>query len=124
LVELFDDIRLGSARPDCPVLVLTPVHDQIIAVQDIDAQVERYNDFGADVTYIRDRLSEHLSLMVLSVPTVLRWLDDRFEGVPAPSGSTRTVWSTALSTSSLRGFVSMGLVALKTLTGRSLVKVS
>lgn len=119
VLEVFDDIRLGSSAPGCPLLVLQPVHDQIIAVADVDGQVERYNDFGDDVTYIRDRLSEHLSMMILSAPTGLSWLDDRFEGVPAPAGSTRTVWSTAFSRASALGFVSMGRATLKTVLGRA-----
>ncbi len=120
VLELFDDIRLGSRRPDCPLLVVQPVHDQIIAVEDVDAQVERYNDFGANVTYIRDRVSEHLSLMILATPTVLEWLGDRFDGAPEPTGSTRTVWSSALSPTSLRGFLGMGRAALLTLVGGKL----
>lgn len=120
VLELFDDIRLGAERPSCPLLVVQPVHDQIIAVEDVDGQVDRYNDFGADVTYIRDRLSEHLSLMVLSTPTVLDWLTARFAGESAPPGQTRTVWTTALSASSVRGFAEMGVAALKTVFGRPL----
>lgn len=120
VLELFDDIRLGSRRPACPLLVLQPVHDQIIDVEDVDGQVDRYNEFGANVTYVRDRISEHLSLMVLSTPTVLEWLTARFDGAPEPTGSTRTVWSTALSPTSLRGFLGMGKTALATLIGGTL----
>jgi Secretory lipase len=117
VLELFDDIRLGSHRPACPLLVLQSVHDQIIAVGDVDGQVSRYNESGSNVTYIRDRISEHLSLMLLSTPTVLEWLTARFDGAPEPVGSTRTVWSTALSPTSLRGFLGMGKAALATLIG-------
>ncbi|WP_207837184.1 lipase family protein [Williamsia soli] len=127
VLDLFDDIRLGSRKPECPLLVLQPVHDQIIAVEDVDGQVERYNEFGANVTYIRDRVSEHLSLMILSTPTVLEWLTARFDGAPEPVGSTRTVWSTALSSTSLRGllgsgrgFLGMGKAALFTAIGGAL----
>jgi hypothetical protein len=51
---------------------------------------------------------------------VLEWLGDRFDGAPEPTGSTRTVWSSALSPTSLRGFLGMGRAALLTLVGGKL----
>ena len=120
LLELFDDIRLGDRIPDCPLLVLHPVHDQIIAVEDIDGQVERYEKGGAHVTYVRDRLSEHLSLMVLSAPVVLDWLSDRFDNAPLPESARSTVWSTAFRMASLSGFLGVGRAAAKALFSRRL----
>jgi hypothetical protein len=118
LLELFDDIRLGDRVPACPLLVVHPVHDQIIAADDIDGQVERYLASGAHVTYLRDRLSEHLSLIILSAPVVLDWLADRFEGAPVPASGTSTVWSTAFRTASLPGFFRVGLAAVKAILSR------
>ncbi len=59
------------------------------------------------MTYLRDRLSEHLSLHPLSAPLTLDWLADRFAGLPVEEPSTRTVWSTAFSLSAVRGLLSL-----------------
>nr|WP_271211724.1 lipase family protein [Rhodococcus wratislaviensis]GLK37896.1 putative lipase [Rhodococcus wratislaviensis] len=122
VLEVFDDIRLGGRIPQCPLLVVHPIHDQIICVDDVDRQVERYVEGGAHVTYVRDRLSEHLSLMVISAPTVLEWLTDRFDGKPLPAAGTSTVWSIALSSTlaPLHGLLTVGRTAARVLFARPL----
>ncbi|MGV8874227.1 MAG: lipase family protein [Rhodococcus sp. (in: high G+C Gram-positive bacteria)] len=117
MVQVFLDIQPGRIAPTAPLLVIQSVHDQIIAVDDVDGQVERYNEGGAHVTYLRDRLSEHLSLHPLCAPLTLDWLADRFAGVPVPEPSTRTVWSTALSVSAIRGLVSLTWTTIRALFG-------
>ncbi|MCE5291381.1 MAG: lipase family protein [Nocardiaceae bacterium] len=92
VVAVLDDLQLGTHKPSCPLLVVQPIHDQIISVTDVDGQVERYVSAGADVTYIRVRLAEHLSGLPLSVPTALAWITARIEGRPTTPG-TRTVWT-------------------------------
>ncbi|QII08514.1 lipase [Rhodococcoides fascians A25f] len=116
IVQVFLDIQPGRIAPTAPLLVIQAVHDQIIAVDDVDGQVERYNEAGAHVTYLRDRLSEHLSLHPLSAPLTLDWLADRFAGVPVPGPSTRTVWSTAFSLAAVRGLVSLTWTTFRALT--------
>ncbi|OZF00322.1 lipase [Rhodococcus sp. 15-2388-1-1a] len=107
IVQVFQDIQPGRTAPTAPLLVVQSVHDQIIAVDDVDGQVDRYIEAGAHVTYLRDRLSEHLSLHPLSAPLTLDWLADRFAGLPVEEPSTRTVWSTAFSLSAVRGLLSL-----------------
>ncbi|CCQ14020.1 Triacylglycerol lipase [Rhodococcus sp. AW25M09] len=116
IVQIFQDIQPGRTAPTVPLLVVQSVHDQIIAIDDVDGQVDRYNDAGAHVTYLRDRLSEHLSLHPLCAPLTLDWLADRFAGVAVPEPSTRTVWSTAFSFAALRGLVSMTWTTIRALT--------
>ncbi len=111
VLEVFDDIRLGGRIPTCPLLVVQPIHDQIICVDDVDGQVERYVEGGAHVTYLRDRLSEHLTLMVFSAPMVLDWLADRLAGEPVPAAGTKTVWSTAFARAAVKGPVAVGRAA-------------
>ncbi|MCQ4122699.1 lipase family protein [Rhodococcus tibetensis] len=121
VLEVFEDIRLGGRIPECPLLVVHPVHDQIIDIDDVDGQVERYVEGGAHVTYVRDRLSEHLSLMVISAPAMLEWLTDRFAGRPLPAAGTTTVWSIACSAlSPLHGLLTVGRTAAKVLFARPL----
>ncbi len=44
---MFDDMRLGQHTPHCPVLIVQPVHDQIIDMSCVDGQVERYRRGGS-----------------------------------------------------------------------------
>lgn len=119
VLEVFDDLRLGVEIPRCPLLVVQSVNDQIIDIDDVDSQVERYVEGGADVSYVRDRLSEHISLMVLGLPAMLAWLDQRFAGVDPVATGTRTVPSLALSPRTWPGFVRMLASAGKTVIGRA-----
>lgn len=116
IVEIFRDIQPGRTAPSIPLLVIQSVHDQIIAIDDVDGQVDRYVEAGAHVTYLRDRLSEHLSLHPLSAPATLDWLADRFEGIPVPEPSIRTVWSTAFSLAAVRGVASLTWTTIRALT--------
>lgn len=118
VLEVFNDLRLGNRIPGCPVLVAQSVHDQMIDVADVDAFVERYVDGRAEVLYLRDRLSEHISLMILGLPTMLGWLDDRFAG-KVPETGIRTVTSLATSPRSWPGFARLLLGAAKAAVGRA-----
>ena len=88
--HVFDNIRLGATAPTPPVLIVQAVHDQMISVDDIDELAETYTAGGAQVTYHRDMLSEHLLLHPLSAPMALRWLQDRFAGRPLPEHPVST----------------------------------
>jgi alpha-beta hydrolase superfamily lysophospholipase len=116
IVQVFQDIQPGRIAPSVPLLVVQAVHDQIIAVDDVDGQVDRYLEAGAHVTYLRDRLSEHLSLHPLSAPLTLDWLADRFAGLPVAEPATRTVWSTAFSFAAVRGLMSLTWTTVRALT--------
>ena len=118
VLAVFDDLRLGVETPQCPLLVVQSTHDQIIDVVDVDSQVERYVEGGADVVYVRDRVSEHISLMVLAMPAMLAWLERRFTDAPVTTG-TRTVTSLALSPRAWPGFVRMLGSAAKAVVGRA-----
>jgi alpha-beta hydrolase superfamily lysophospholipase len=122
LRAMLDDLRLGQATPTCPLLVVQPIHDQIIHMDGIDAQVERYRRGGATVTYVRDRLSEHFSLLPLATPISLDWLADRFAGQPVSDVGDRTVWSVAASPAGLRGLLEMVTTAAKVALGRPLTQ--
>nr|WP_281363785.1 lipase family protein [Nocardioides daedukensis] len=122
VLHVFDDLRLGVRIPTCPLLVVQSTNDQIIDVDDVDIQVEKYVDGGAEVLYLRDRFSEHISLMILGLPAMLDWLERRFDGEQAPVG-TSTVNSIALSGHSigrsLPAFLRLFGAAAKTVVGRA-----
>ena len=116
--HVFDSIKLGTAAPTIPVLIVQAVHDEIISVADIDELADTYSAGGTDVTYHRDMFSEHLLLHPLSAPMTLRWLRDRFAGRPASSNRARTKWPTLLNPSTYRGMLRLGLITAKVATGR------
>lgn len=118
VLHVFEDLRLGTRIPTCPLLVLQGVHDRIIDVRDVDAQVEKYFAGGAQVHYVRDRASDHATLMILGLPRMLDWLQARFEGREAQTG-TDTVASVALSPRAWFGYVRLLAAAAKTVVGRA-----
>ncbi|APA98051.1 Triacylglycerol lipase [Nocardia seriolae] len=94
---VLDDIRPGVHAPAMPLLVVQGVNDEVIAVADVDAHVQRYRARGAHVRYLRDRLSAHLPLQFIAIPVMVDWLADRLAGRPLPPAEVRTVWSVAAS---------------------------
>jgi alpha-beta hydrolase superfamily lysophospholipase len=116
--HVFDSIKLGTAAPSIPVLIVQAVHDELISVGDIDELADAYSAGGTDVTYHRDMLSEHLLLHPLSAPMTLRWLRDRFAGLPPTTNRARTKWPTLLNPSTYRGMLRLGLISAKVMTGR------
>lgn len=115
---VFDNIKLGSAVPTPPVLIVQAVHDRVIDVHDIDKLADTYSSGGADVTYHRDLFSEHMLLHPMSAPMTLRWLRDRFAGRPLRDHLVRTTWPTLFNPSTYRGMVSLGIISAKVLAGR------
>src|SRR6195952_605927 len=45
--HVFESIKLGTAAPSIPVLVVQAVHDRIVSVEDIDQLTEKYSAGGA-----------------------------------------------------------------------------
>lgn len=118
MAQILHDIQPGKSAPKFPLLVVQAVNDPMIDVDDVDGQVRRYRAAGANVTYIRDRLSEHLSLHPIAAPVTLDWLSDRFAGKPIGESSTKTVWSLAGSLPGLRGFLGLAVSTGRAFTGR------
>jgi hypothetical protein len=117
--HVFDDIKLGAAVPTPPVLIVQAVHDQLMSVADIDELADTYSAGGADVTYHRDLLSEHLSLYPLSAPMALRWLTDRFNGKPLTDHLVRSKLPTLLNPMTYVGMARLARIAAKVITGRT-----
>lgn len=116
--HVFASIKLGTAAPKTPVLIVQAVHDRIISVDDIDELTDFYTRSGASVTYHRDMLSEHLLLHPMSAPMTLRWLRDRFAGRPITAHVARTKWPTLLNPSTYRGMLTLGKITAKVMLGR------
>ncbi len=116
---VFDSIKLGTAVPTPPVLIVQAVHDPIVSVRDIDELTEAYRSGGASVTYHRDAFSEHLSLHPFSAPMALRWLTDRFNSKPLSEHIVRTKWPTMLNPMTYAGMARLLKIAVKVATGRT-----
>jgi Secretory lipase len=116
--QVFDSIKLGTAVPTPPVLIVQAVHDKIVSVDDIDELTHTYQSGGASVTYHRDMFSEHMLLHPMSAPMTLRWLTDRFKGEPLDEHIVRTTWPTLLNPMTYVGMVRLVKIAAKVATGR------
>lgn len=93
----FAAFDFGTVTPTAPLFLYNAVHDEIVKIDKADQTVVQWCASGAQITYTRDQLSEHVSLNITATPTVLRWIDDRLAGQTAPGGcSTRTVPSMSL----------------------------
>ena len=117
--QVFDDIKLGTAVPTPPVLIVQAVHDRIVSVEDIDELTDTYRSGGASVTYHRDMFSEHMLLHPISAPMTLRWLTDRFNGKPLTEHLVRTKWPTLLNPMTYVGMARLVKIAAKVITGRT-----
>jgi alpha-beta hydrolase superfamily lysophospholipase len=117
--HVFDSIKLGTAVPTPPVLIVQAVHDRIVSVDDIDELTHIYKSGGASVTYHRDMFSEHMLLHPFSAPMTLRWLTDRFNGKPLSEHLVRTKWPTLLNPMTYVGMARLVKIAAKVMTGRT-----
>ncbi len=117
--HVFDSIKLGTAVPTPPVLIVQAVHDRIVSVEDIDELTDTYRSGGASVTYHRDMFSEHMLLHPLSAPMAMRWMIDRFNGKPLSEHMVRTKWPTLLNPMTYVGMARLAKIAAKVMTGRT-----
>jgi triacylglycerol lipase len=121
--KVFADIKLGTAAPKPPVLIVQAVHDKIVSVDDIDELAETYSSGGCDVTYHRDMFSEHMLLHPMSAPMTLRWLRDRFADRPLGAHLARTKWPTLFNPSTYRGMIRLGIISARVITGRQVERL-
>ena len=117
---VFDDIKLGKQAPTPPVLIVQAVHDEIVSVHDIDALADSYRTGGAAVTYHRDGFCVHMLLHPMSAPMTMRWLRDRFAGLPLSAHKEQTMWPTLFNPSSYKGMVKLLTIAGRVIAGRKL----
>jgi pimeloyl-ACP methyl ester carboxylesterase len=117
--SVFDNIKLGTAVPSPPVLIIQAVHDYLIDVHNIDELADAYSGGGADVTYHRDAFSEHISLHPLCAPMTLRWLQDRFARRPLSDHLVRTTWPTMFNPMTYIGMGRLAVIAARVITGRT-----
>ncbi|MEU6558855.1 lipase family protein [Nocardia nova] len=86
-VTVMDQIKMGHHVPDVPMFMLQSNPDWLVPVGPVNDLVATYcADPSARVQYLRDHFSEHLTLDTFAIPLMVKFIADRFDGIPAPSG--------------------------------------
>lgn len=84
--------------PTAPLFVYKATGDEISAVADTDALVEKYCAAGARIEYHRDLVGNHETEAVSGSASALEWISDRLNGKAVSSGcSTKNVSLSSLS---------------------------
>jgi hypothetical protein len=92
--------KMGRRTPTAPMFIFHSVNDELLPVKPVDDLVKTYCANGASVSYNRDQLSEHITLVATGAPLELAWMQDRLSGKPAQPGcTTKTHTSMALDPS-------------------------
>lgn len=81
-----EDVRLGHREvPKMPMFVYKAIADQFSPVDQTDATVERFCSEGADITYERNTVGEHISEIENGKPRAFDWLWGVFDESYEPS---------------------------------------
>lgn len=95
LREVYDaQARIGLKDvPAMPMFVYKAIGDQWVPVDQTDVTVERWcgADAGADITYERNTVGEHMSEIDNGKPRVEEWLESIFDESYEPSAGGCTV---------------------------------
>jgi len=98
--ELIDKQEPGTVRTDVPILIIHGGNDEQIPVVSSQLLLDRM--CGLDQVVVRrvypDR--SHSGVIAPSFPAMLEWIDDRFDGKPAPTDCVDAPPPTAAPTSS------------------------
>ncbi|MGJ0120108.1 lipase family protein [Williamsia sp. MIQD14] len=85
--DVLSEISMGHATPDFPMFMTQSNPDYLVPVGPVNALVRKYcTDPQARIEYLRDHFSEHITLDIFGLPLFLKFLADRFDGVPVASG--------------------------------------
>jgi len=93
---------LGNAQspakaPKYPIRIFQAQNDQIVVTADVDNYVDGFCAKGANLLYVKETLGEHQLLSLTGTPAAFKWVDDRFNGIPAnQNGCTKTVQASTL----------------------------
>lgn len=71
--------------PQPPVLFFHAVHDELAPIADVRRLAARYCRQHRTVQITTSPVGEHISYVLLGYPTALKYLAQRFAGVPAPN---------------------------------------
>ena len=84
-VVLENSVELYPGVPNAPMFEWHSPYDGLIPVDAIDSSTRRYCDAGVKVNTVLIPTQDHLTAAVIGLPQALAWMQDRFDGKPAPS---------------------------------------
>ena len=93
-VSAFRTLVMGAARdetPKAPVLMHHALHDETVPIAPAQRAAERWAEYGADVQFVtnRHRGASHKSEELGGLAGVVRFVGERFDGKPFPTGLTQ-----------------------------------
>lgn len=109
--------RLGQRTPAGPLFVYQAANDEIIPLAGVQALTDGYCDEGVAVDFVKDELSDHVSLAVGGAGAALNYLIARFAGDPAPNTCSAGGVTVATTTLQPANNLVTELTALAGLTG-------
>jgi hypothetical protein len=77
--------NVGQRTPAGPVFIYQAANDEIIPLDGVQSLANGYCQEGVAVDFVKDELSDHISLAVAGAGAALNYLIARFAGTPAPS---------------------------------------
>ncbi|MBF6330737.1 lipase family protein [Nocardia transvalensis] len=86
--SVIDQNRMGGTMPDMPMYYYQPYFDWVVPTAMVDGMVNNYceNNPDASIHYVRDHASEAITIPYMAQPSVDRWITERMDGIPAPTG--------------------------------------
>ncbi|OQQ24862.1 hypothetical protein A6410_20330 [Prescottella equi] len=119
VASAIEQTKLGGTAPAAPVYLYSGVNDEIVPIATVDRLAEAYCAGGTPLTYRRDDISLHATLIVTGAADALNWLGDRIAGQPsAPGCDTQTLTSTLQAPGAVETFVSTNIGTGEILLGR------
>ena len=111
--------KLGGTAPTAPVYLYSGVNDEIVPIATVDHLAETYCAGGTPLTYRRDEVSLHATLIITGAADALNWLGDRIGGESSTPGcDTQTLTSTLQAPGAAETYVSTTLGTGDILMGR------
>lgn len=119
LAAAIEQTKLGGTAPTAPVYLYSGVNDEIVPIATVDRLAETYCAGGTPLTYRRDEISLHATLIMTGASDALNWLGGRIDGSPsAPGCNTQTLTSTLQAPGAAETYVSTTLGMVDILMGR------
>ena len=108
-----NNMLMNGMVPECPLFFYASEEDEILPVNDTHALYNHFCEQGASVTMKTDYISEHIIAAVSGAGLAFNFLQDRFNGVPAPQECSleRSV-SSVFDTGSIAGLGEVGTAIL------------
>ncbi|KAN0063127.1 hypothetical protein ACQY0O_004291 [Thecaphora frezii] len=97
--QVLEDNKLatGGATPTVAVQIYHSLNDEVAPIATVDALVESWANSGSTIEYVRDTLSEHVTLSFTGCAAAIRWIENRFEGVPMPAQPGKPLITTVIT---------------------------